>query len=61
MDEVKWRHHLAQAKEAKGIYDSLTELYPGKPLRVAMLLGTRDRILGEKERRLLREFYSSKL
>lgn len=61
MDEVKWRYHLEQAKEAKGIYDTLRDLYPGKPLRVAMILGTKDCILGDKERRLLREFYSSKL
>ena len=61
MDEVKWRYHLAQAKEAKCIYDILTDLYPGKSLRVAMILGTKDNIIGEKERRLLREFYYSKL
>ena len=61
MDEVKWRYHLEQAKEAKDIYDTLRDLYPVKPLRVAMILGTRDRILGEKERRLLREFYTTEL
>lgn len=61
MDEAKWRYHLSQAKEAKDIYDTLIDLYPGKPLRVAMILGTKDCILVDKERRLLREFYSSKL
>lgn len=61
MDEVRWHYHLAQAKEAKDVYDTLKDLYPGKPLHIAMLLGTKDSILGEKERRLLREFYSSKM
>lgn len=61
MDEVKWLAYQRRAKEAKDVLDILTELYPGKPLRIAMLLGTKDRILGDKERQLLREFYSSKL
>lgn len=61
MDEVKWLAYQRRAKEAKDVLDILTELYPEKPLRIALLLGTKDRILGDKERQLLREFYSSKL
>jgi hypothetical protein len=61
MDEVKWLAYQRRAKEASEIRDTVLELYPGKTLRMAVLLGTRDRILGDKEHNLLREFYSTEL
>lgn len=61
MDEVKLPSYQRRAKEAKDVYDILSKLYPGKPLRIAIPLGIKDRILGYKEKRLLYEFYSSKM
>lgn len=61
MDEVKWLAYQRRAKEAADIRGTLLELYPGQTLRMAVLFGTRDRVLGDKERNLLREFYSTEL
>lgn len=61
MDEVKWLAYQRRAKEAADIRSIVLELYPGHTLRMAVLLGTRDRVLGDKERTLLREFYSTEL
>lgn len=61
MDEVKWLAYQRRAKEAADIRSILLELYPEKTLRMAFLIGTRDRVLGDKERNLLREFYSTEL
>ena len=61
MDEVKWLAYHRRAKEAADIRSTLLELYPEKTLRMAFLIGTRDRVLGDKERNLLREFYAIEL
>lgn len=61
MDEVKWLAYQRRAEEAKDIRDIILELYPDQSLRMAVLFGTRDRVLGTKERALLREFYSTEL
>lgn len=61
MDEVRWLAYQRRAKEAADIRSIVLELYPGQTLRMAVLLGTRDRVIGDNERHLLREFYSTEL
>ena len=61
MDEMKWLAYQRRAKEASDIRSIILELYPGQTLRMAVLFGTRDRVLGDNERNLLREFYSTEL
>lgn len=61
MDKVKWLAYQRRAKEAADIRAIVLELYPGHTLRMALLLGTKDRVLGDNERNLLREFYSTEL
>lgn len=61
MDKVKWLAYQRRAKEAADIRAIVLELYPRHTLRMALLLGTKDRVLGDNERNLLREFYSTKL
>ena len=61
MNQMQFNIFLRRAKEASDIRSIVLELYPGQTLRMAVLLGTRDRVLGDKERDLLREFYSTEL
>lgn len=61
MNEKQWILVKIRVKEASNIRSTLLELYPGQTLRMAVLFGTRDGILGDKERDLLREFYSNEL
>lgn len=53
--------YLIKAKKAAGIRRIVLELYPGQTLLKAVSLGILDRVIGEKELILLREFYSDEL
>lgn len=61
MGEAAYVAKLGRAKEAKEIRDILNDIYPGKSLRLARLLGIRDRVIGDHEVALLIEFYSKEL
>lgn len=61
MSEAAHVAKLRRAKEAKEIRDTLNDIYPGKTLRIARLLGIRDRVIGDHEVTLLIEFYSKEL
>lgn len=61
MNQMQFNIFLRRAKEAQDIRNIILELYPGQTLRMAVLLGIRDRVLGDKERDLLREFYATEL
>lgn len=61
MNQMQFNIFLRRAKEASDIRSTVLELYPGQTLRMAVLLGTRDRVLGDKERDLLREFYPTEM
>lgn len=53
--------YLRKIKKAAGIRNTVLELYPGQTLLKAVALGILDRVIGEKELILLREFYSDEL
>ena len=61
MSEAAYITKLRRAKEAEEIRDTINDIYPGKPLRIARLLGIRDRVIGDHEVTLLIEFYSKEL
>ena len=61
MSEAAYNAKLRRAKEAKEIRDILNDIYPGKSLVLARLLGIRDRVIGDHEVTLLIEFYSKEL
>lgn len=61
MSEAAYNAKLRRAKEAKEIRDIINDIYPGKSLRLARLLGIKDRVIGDHENALLVEFYSKEL
>lgn len=61
MNQPQWNLFKRRVEEASNIRRTILELYPGQTLRLAVLLGIRDRVLGDKERDLLREFYATEL
>lgn len=61
MSEAAYNAKLRRAKEAKEIRDILNDIYPGKSLGLARLLGIRDRVIGDHEVTLLIEFYYKEL